>query len=1103
MLDLFNIADAKDIRMRLFIGENKPSMSNRRVGLVFFKDGSIGACVNVKGSYMPVQDPTDISESYKNFMEFFEKTILEKNQYEGAVYQYIYTPDFNYDDFEKDILSSNFFKTDEQSKDIYLEKINKKVDKIKKYIEDLKILLKNSEYYNNVEKSELKKELIKQKDEYENMLQNFISSSLSIEYLEKFFDALNMRTVELIRNKMRGRVRRHKYYLFIRFYPDYKSFNLNRNTVIEDLQANLFEEEQMISEETYQIVNSLISHYAQIIESLPFGGNIMSMDDIAHIMCRFLGISPHSFSGTDFISRQFPYPMSFDKDKIVIKNVPNSPVPAYDKHNNMINDKLKHNISDVVLTGHSITSLPDPGRVDLSLPIDFLANMTGDYSIVWSFYREPRKETRKKINANRRLFDIITDIPILGKKLFSPEAKELKRSLFEMVSLNAEMNFFGDLFKVATHVVLRKAVPLEEKKEAYIRYNSDNKRRINKTREIYKEWENNKQNESNIDFYIAENFEEYIEENFPDEISKKNFEKLIYSDDRNYSIHYSYFKKIGSGVTAIREKDNFPDIFLKSMFPLSFTGWRLLERYVSMYSISLAAYIPTYVEPEGMNAPGLILETGSGLYKHNHFALDIPKHYLIIGGTGSGKTFTEVNRLMNLFSQGARLIFVDRGGALFRAVKFLNGQNIKLRMTKDPSLIKYKLNPFVISPNDGSQKQIDYDEYLQSIRMFLVTLLCSIVGRNDHIAKRCFAQLIDEELIDSKGIQKNTVKAKDTGKETVQITFTDIYSYLNKKKIDGKQNGGNEWNSLLDDGQVLSAISNYTKNSLYGSLFDGVVEESFIHSPVAAIDFEGLESEEISEIALAIINTYLWNIVRGAGGFVPSLNKKYTQTDIAFDEVWSLLQTEMGRQVLKVGARTLRKHGAGMGMLTQSAADINNSPIRDDLVANMMHLYALKSTEGDIPNYEKAFGLKQYELDIIGSLTSKMGVYNEIYYKCFENTHKHYNGVLKLRPVPLTYAIVTSDKKDKEVIELYQNEFSDNGDNDNISYMKAVLLFSRLFPGGIATYPHYAELMAKKGNNIYEFAMEVAKEHSVDFRSFDLNKELMHMNISIEDIFNK
>jgi conjugal transfer ATP-binding protein TraC len=823
---------------------------------------------------------------------------------------------------------------------------------------------------------------------------------------------------------------------------------------------------------TYQILKTVITHALAVKNSLPYGGELLNANGTVAMMYRYLGLPPMEYNSLTPLTRLFPYNMELFQDKIIIHDVESPEMPVFDVNGKMINHKLKNKSCDIMLKGYSLTSLPDPGKANFMLPTDFLARLKGDYSITWSIYRESRQTTRKRLNANRRTFEFLVDVPFLGKRLFSEDAIEIKKKMFKFADVNAQLGSFGDLYRVATHVLLRKAIPHEHIAEqyAYLRKEDTNLRGLN----------------------ITEKPKEYVDKAKQD----SELRDIIYKDDRTFTIQTDYFRKIGGGISAIEEKDSLPEIFFNSMYPFSFKGWDLLERYQPLYSASLGAFLPFYNEPEGVSEPGLILETYSGVYNLNHFALPGAKNYAVIGATGSGKTFFQVNRNIVGYGKGTRIIFVDRGGALFRAVKFLNGQNIKLRMSYDYDSIKDKLNPFVLASPDVFSRKDDYDEYKQSIREFMVTLLCSICQReNDNIAIRYFTTMLDDMIF--KDFNKNKVISEATGEASAQVTFSDIYKYLYEKK---NETG---WSELLSNDTVLSSISLYTKGQLYGSLFDGLVRKPLITSPAVAIDFEGLESDNVAQVSLAIINSYIWNVVLGTGGFIPALNKKFRFTDIALDEVWGTLKTNLGQKVIEVGMRTLRKHGAGMGILTQTASDIGNSPIKDAILNNIQNLYVLSSNEADVINYKNIFNFNDIELAQIKNLKSDFGYYNDIYYKYLGNSFKHLSTFVKLRPIPLSYAIVTSDADDKTVMNYLQEEFvNECGDSENISYMKAVLLFSKLFPNSVRRYPKYAEIMNKKGNNLIQFTKSVLTDINFNFKEFNLEKELLDINLNVESILN-
>jgi hypothetical protein len=148
-----------------------------------------------------------------------------------------------------------------------------------------------------------------------------------------------------------------------------------------------------------------------------------------------MGMPSLSFNNATPLSRLFPYEMDINKDSLIIKDVPNSPVPIYDRYGKIVS-KTQTDLSDIVINMFSVSSLPDPGTANIATSVDYLAGIQGDYSINWNFYRELRKDSRKRISANYMVFKFVTEIPILSKRLFSEESIEIKRRMFKFATYN-------------------------------------------------------------------------------------------------------------------------------------------------------------------------------------------------------------------------------------------------------------------------------------------------------------------------------------------------------------------------------------------------------------------------------------------------------------------------------------------------------------------------------------------------------------------------------------------------------------------------------------------------------------------------------------------
>jgi type IV secretory pathway VirB4 component len=109
----------------------------------------------------------------------------------------------------------------------------------------------------------------------------------------------------------------------------------------------------------------------------------------------------------------------------------------------------------------------------------------------------------------------------------------------------------------------------------------------------------------------------------------------------------------------------------------------------------------------------------------------------------------------------------------------------------------------------------------------------------------------------------------------------------------------------------------------YGSVFDNP-EDTLTFSNFQAFDFQGMD-----ELYPQVLKPLLFYIFQRISQVVydPALLRVSKQ--LWADEVWRFLANDTARQYLVAAGKTWRKHNGGIGLITQSAADLQNAGVLD------------------------------------------------------------------------------------------------------------------------------------------------------------------------------
>lgn len=331
---------------------------------------------------------------------------------------------------------------------------------------------------------------------------------------------------------------------------------------------------------------------------------------------------------------------------------------------------------------------------------------------------------------------------------------------------------------------------------------------------------------------------------------------------------------------------------------------------------------------------------------------------LLIGPSGSGKSFLNNYLLALRYEQGHLQIILDIGGSYRHTVQASGG----VYFAYDPKE-PFPLNPFWVEPvGDGSYR-------LSSDKMIFLTALLSTIwkqGQINSVERTVLRQFISGYY---QGLGKGD--------------FPSLAGFaLWLKAYDKTHTGEDEYGKLKANFSVdeLCLVLEPFVSGEYKDLFSGAENQSFSSYRLIAFDVEKIKSDRIlypiisliiTEIALELVRAY------------PDMRKF-----IKVDEAWSML-SDTWPGFLEYAFRTLRKNNGSISIITQGITEIVNAEIGQVLIDNSSTKIILpQSDETQIKRLGKVLGFTKHELDKIRSLRSleqgrevyiKMGDYGKVY----------------------------------------------------------------------------------------------------------------------------
>ena len=306
---------------------------------------------------------------------------------------------------------------------------------------------------------------------------------------------------------------------------------------------------------------------------------------------------------------------------------------------------------------------------------------------------------------------------------------------------------------------------------------------------------------------------------------------------------------------------------------------------------------------------------------------------IIVGPTGTGKSYLMQTILLQLLEQGVKVFGLDVGGvgsfggSYKKMIQLLNGRYVELNIDKP-----IPLNPFaLVKDSDGvpdTQKQL-------FLRAFIEKLI--LEREQTSISK------VEQAFI-SKALEQYFKECR--GPRNLK-TFVDFFSTLEDPEgyVDVK---------LLTRKMYIYTHGEYSRFLCADDMID-------IREDLVCFDLKGLETHpDLQSIIAIIITGLLWDL----------MERNLTHRKVIFaDELWKVLDdnSTIGQLVVEL-FRTSRKMGAGIFAISQSIEDIDSisysAPIKD----NALNHFVLAHKPKQMDTLKRAFGYGERELALISSL---------------------------------------------------------------------------------------------------------------------------------------
>ena len=389
-----------------------------------------------------------------------------------------------------------------------------------------------------------------------------------------------------------------------------------------------------------------------------------------------------------------------------------------------------------------------------------------------------------------------------------------------------------------------------------------------------------------------------------------------------------------------------------------------------MHSEPLVHLLPLSDPWTGTPEAKMLFENPQGeLVNLDMFDGSLPaKHALVIGTTGSGKSFTTNYILTNFFIESAlnHIIIIDVGGSYRKLCQLFDGSYFDVELSEE-----YGFNPF---PDKG--KIFDGKEFDPDDLAYLILIMLPMVLDQDEAMNNSGETLLEK-----------SIKAAYTalGEHEAPV-LSDVARVLQRTE---------------GDTETVELARHYYKNlemwteGRYSKVFNNR-RRLEVNNRLIVFDLDRLSAHP----KLQSVYFYVIREIIDA-----KLRDKSLRKMIVVDEGWRFFSDEIGSKLIDNLYRTARKSNGMVLSISQSPEDFIKTKAASGIITNSYQKYILKLNKGH--EFLPQFGFTEAQIEAVKNLTSLPRRYSDVFLKFNEAA-----TVLRLEPSTLDYWICTTDAQD-------------------------------------------------------------------------------------------
>lgn len=347
---------------------------------------------------------------------------------------------------------------------------------------------------------------------------------------------------------------------------------------------------------------------------------------------------------------------------------------------------------------------------------------------------------------------------------------------------------------------------------------------------------------------------------------------------------------------------------------------------------------------------------------------------IVIGPSGSGKSYTFGNLIVQRFEKGARQIIMDVGGTYRNVLQSLNGEDFDNTYFEYDPQRPIEFNPFVV-PRDAAGKWLYNDEKTN----FHLALLAALwKGGKDTALDKSERTILSRFLIEyyaglNESPRLNQKDEEFPGMESF-YRFVEQYDQEMQKPValpgegaepdplDGARRQYQKNLKYIDMHQFFLVLGQYITGGRYERVLNAKRDVDLSEYRLICFDLAKVQADpDLYPVVAMLITELSLDLFRKFPDDI-----KY----IALDEAWTMLSGVLS-EFIESMYRIIRKTNGSVAIITQGITEITSSKIGPAIINNSATKIILRHVNpNSLAQLQAPLGLTGHEMDLIKSVRS-------------------------------------------------------------------------------------------------------------------------------------